>query len=279
LDKKHVEISQDEYMEMLRRNRNLTLVKNVFENVLSRKSQGKMFNIVTKTWNPVTGCLYNCNYCWARQLATTKLRNSHRYSNGFKPMLNDTEFCVKFSKGDFVFVSDMGDLFGNFIPSSWIEQVLAHTKLFPNTYFLFLTKNPSRYHEFILEMPEKAILGVTIETNKDHILYEDKSKAPLPTERYMAMREIDWDKKMVSIEPVLDFDLELMSRWIEDILPFLVYIGYDNYANQLSEPLLDKTLKLIDRLSKNMLIIKKTIRPAWFETHQIKFGDANEQPR
>ena len=237
-----------------------------------------MFNVVTETWNPVTGCLYHCNYCWARELATTKLKNSHRYTQGFKPMLNEGEFRAKFSKGDLVFVSDMGDLFGSFIPSNWIHRVLERTAHFPKTHFLFLTKNPARYHEFLGQMPPNAILGATIETNIDQIVLTDRvSEAPPPSKRYAAMRDLDWDQKIISIEPVLDFELETFSQWIEDIVPFLVYIGYDNYNNKLKEPPLTKTLSLIDRIAENTLVIKKTIRRAWFETHQEKLGDHSEQ--
>jgi hypothetical protein len=270
IDGKHIEISAEEYHSLLRKNRNLSLIKNILENLLNNKNfkyKGKMFNLVTGTWNPVTGCRYECSYCWARELATTKLKNSHRYIHGFKPMLNEGEFRSKFKKGDFIFVSDMGDLFGDFIPSEWIRKVLDHVRRFPEASFLFLTKNPFRYNEFLFEMPENAILGATIETNNDQILQVHKvSGAPPPTRRYIAMRDLEWDKKFVAIEPILDFDLETFSFWIEDIFPFLVYVGYDNYGNNLAEPIISKTLSLIEKISENMLVIKKTIRPAWFES-------------
>ena len=96
----------------------------MIENTLNKKAKGKMFNIVTATWNPISGCLYNCNYCWARDLAITKLKNTQRYSKGFKPNLNENEFSLRFAKGDLVFVSDMGDLFANFVPDNWIKKVI-----------------------------------------------------------------------------------------------------------------------------------------------------------
>jgi DNA repair photolyase len=236
---------------------------------LNRKSNGKMFNIVTGTWNPVSGCLYGCSYCWARDFAVTKLRNSHRYSNGFKPMLNETEFRTKFGEGDVIFVSDMGDLFGSFVPDDWIIRVLKYTSHFPKTSFLFMTKNPARYLEFRCQIPENAILGVTIETNIDNILKAEKiSQAPLPSERFNAMRDLNWERKLLSIEPILDFDLRAFAKWVEDIFPLLVYVGYDNYGHNLNEPLETKTLELIDRISEDTLVIRKTIRPSWREHRQ-----------
>ncbi|MCD6368577.1 MAG: DUF5131 family protein [Thermoproteales archaeon] len=239
--------------------KNLIIIKNLLENILNSGTNGrKMFSIVTKTWNPVAGCLHYCKYCWARKLAVTKLKNSKRYRDGFRPRLNEEEFREKFEKGDFVFVSDMGDLFGDFMPSKWIEKVIKYIRRFPETHFLFLTKNPERYFEFLDIMPENAILGATIETNKDELYLEHViSRAPLPSRRYEAMKRLDWNKKFISIEPVLDFNLEIFVDWLKDIAPFLIYIGYDNYNNKLPEPPLEKTLKLIALLSEKTLVVKK----------------------
>lgn len=159
-----------------------------------------MFNIVTATWNPISGCLYNCSYCWAKDLALTKLKNSKRYAKGFNPRLNEAEFRNKFTKGDLVFVSDMGDMFADFIPSEWILEVLTHIRQFPEADFLFMTKNPKRYLEVLPHIPVNSILGATIETTNDEIIQVDKvSNAPLPSERFEAMKALDWKRKMVSI--------------------------------------------------------------------------------
>jgi DNA repair photolyase len=244
---------------------------------LNKKTNGKMFNIVTATWNPISGCLYNCNYCWAKDLATTKLKNSHRYTKGFKPSLNETEFRSKFGRGDLIFVSDMGDMFGDFTPDEWIKQVLDHIRSFPDADFLFMTKNPKRYLKLLPYMPKNAILGATIETNIDEIVQTDKvSNAPLPSERYEAMKALDWDRKIVSIEPVLDFDLKTFTKWIDEINPFIVYVGYDNYCHKLREPTLKLTTELLNKLPETALVIRKAIRPAWFESNQLISSGRNE---
>ena len=72
-----------------------------------------------------------------------------------------------------------------------------------------MTKNPDRYLSLLPYIPKNAILGATIETTNDEIVQTDKiSSAPLPSERYEAMKALDWDRKIVSIEPILDFDLK-----------------------------------------------------------------------
>jgi len=225
----------------------------------------KMFDVVTETWNPVTGCQHNCLYCWARNLVETRLRNTKKYRYGFSPMIHEREFRKRFNGGT-IFVCDMGDLFGDFIPSEWILRVINHVRMFPDTTFLFLTKNPARYFEFLNVMPSNVVLGATIETNRDDMYIEHNiSRAPLPSSRYKAMKELKWRRKFVSIEPILDFDIDELVRWIYEIRPCIVYIGYDNYNNRLTEPPLDKTLELIDRLSRFTEVKRKTIRKAWYE--------------
>ena len=78
------------------------------------------------------------------------------------------------------------------------------------------------------------------------------------------MKKLNWRLKFISIEPVLDFTLNFAER-IRDIGPFMVYVGYDNYNNKLPEPPLNKTEKLVQELMSFTLVIKKTMRPAWFE--------------
>jgi hypothetical protein len=270
-------VTAEEYLSLLRKNHSLKLIKNLIENSLNKTNHGKMFNIVTATWNPISGCLYNCNYCWARDLAVTKLKNSYRYSKGFKPSLNEKEFSSKFGKGDLIFVSDMGDMFGDFIPVEWIKQVLGHIRQFPEADFLFMTKNPQRYLEVLPFIPKNAILGATIETNNDEIVQTGRvSTAPLPSQRYEAMEALDWPRKMVSIEPISDFDLSIFSKWIEEINPFIVYVGYDNYCHKLREPTLKQTNELLNNLSETALVIRKTIRPAWFEEYRLINGKQND---
>jgi len=262
-------LTKEEIKVLIEEYNRLNAIKDFAQYVLNTKNGSRMFNVITKTWNPVTGCIHNCIYCWARKLALTKLKNTKKYKDGFLPKIHPEEFRVKFENG-VVFVTDMGDLFNNKVPKEWILKVIKHIEKFPNTYFLFLTKNPERYQEFLSLFPENAILGATIETNKDKLFIKQRiSDAPLPSLRYEAMKKLKWKLKFISIEPILDFDLYIFTKWIQEINPFMVYVGYDNYNNKLPEPPLEKTRKLITKLSKFTLVIQKTIRPAWYEKQTI----------
>ena len=244
----------------------LKFINLIINKIISNPRSDRMFPIVSSTWNPVSGCPHNCKYCWARRLAETKLKHTHRYKNGFIPKLNYRTFSRRFKRNEIVFTSDMGDLFAEGIPKEWVLRVLRHVERYPKTYFLFLTKNPARYYEFLKYFPENVVLGATIETNRDDLYTECRiSRAPLPSKRYMAMRDLEWDLKFISIEPILEFDLDEMVKWVEDIDPVLTFVGYDNWNNKLPEPRYYDTLELIDKLEYITIVIRKTIRRAWYE--------------
>ena len=214
------------------------------------------------TWNPITGCLHNCLYCWARNYAERlKIMGVEPYkTHGFKPAFAKWRLKKKFPKGGFVFVSDMGDMWGEWVPKEWIKKVLETLRTKTETSFLFLTKNPKRYHEFLGEFTENMVLGATIETNREY----NVTKAPSPRERYAAMKTLNWDHKAVVVEPILDFDFEFID-WIKEIHPEIVYVGYDNYDNRLPEPRLRKAWKFVNELRKTMDVEARNMRRAWYE--------------
>ncbi|MCI8378707.1 MAG: DUF5131 family protein [Lachnospiraceae bacterium] len=121
------------------------------------------------TWNPVTGCLHGCEYCYARKIAE-RFGGKQKYANIFeenepiigadsKALAYPHSFSPTFhryrlndyigKKGRNIFVCSMADLFGNWVPDSWIEEVFAACEKAPQHNYLFLTKNPGRYVELI----------------------------------------------------------------------------------------------------------------------------------
>jgi len=209
----------------------------------------KMFDLGTLSWNPLGGtCPFNCIYCWSvGEKGLVKRYRMKKYQGS--PRLIEKEF-KPFKEGEFVFVQDMSDLFAEIVPKKYVERILEHTKKFPKTAFLLLTKNPERYLEFEDRIPSNCICGATVETNRDKG-YRKISRAPLPTDRLAAMHLLKGDvKKMISIEPIMDFDLDDFVNEIETIRPGFVYVGYDNYNYGLPEPLLPKTKELITKLQK-----------------------------
>jgi len=129
--------------------------------------------------------------------------------------------------------------------------------------FLLQSKNSHTFDR--VKYPDNVILGTTIETNRDDG-YGKISKAPVPSERYQDFLNVRHQNKMVTIEPVLDFDVEVLVSWINDIQPSLIWLGYDSRKNRLPEPPLAKIRALHWNLAcRGFTVVLKTIRKAWWE--------------
>jgi protein gp37 len=229
-----------------------------------------MFSFITKTWNPLGGeCEHKCDYCWAQGpngLSSTNPQCRTKYQG--PPDLKLPELKRRFRPDDFIFVEDMGDLFGEWVPNVYIEQVLARIRDQPKTQFLLMTKNPRRYYFLARNLPSNAVLGCTIESNRNYLLL---SRAPKQTERLQRMYQLKWDgtvtghlRRFISVEPILDFDLPDFSNSLIELAPWAIAIGYDNYEKfhaHLPEPFLAKTLHLIDDLENaGIMVYRKTLR-------------------
>ena len=131
------------------------------------------------TWNPVTGCLHGCKYCYARGIANRFSSGGDRWTDdkivvlnekicgeedekalaypyGFKPTFYRyrlNEYRDK-KKPRNIFVCSMADLFGEWVPDKWIEEVFKACDSAPQHNYMFLTKNPGRY----VKLAEKGIL-------------------------------------------------------------------------------------------------------------------------
>src|SRR5450759_1289765 len=51
------------------------------------RTEGEGISWADWSWNPVTGCLHGCNYCYAREIATSK-RSRDTYPVGFTPLFH-----------------------------------------------------------------------------------------------------------------------------------------------------------------------------------------------
>ncbi len=121
------------------------------------------------TWNPVTGCLHGCEYCYARSIA-------HRFSGGGENWIDDKTIILdekvygeeeeraipypygfiptfhRYRLSDYIgkqgrniFVCSMADLFGFWVPDNWKIEVLEACAKAPQHNYLFLTKDPVGY--------------------------------------------------------------------------------------------------------------------------------------
>jgi len=161
------------------------------------------------TWNPVTGCLHGCKYCYARAIA------QRIYAEGFKPTFQPEKLdapanttvpkeAAQDPRLKRVFICSMADLYGKWVPDEWIEQVHAKCINNPQWDYLLLTKFPRRYVG--LQLPPTAWVGTSVDEQKRVRLAEE------------AFRQIkDVRVKWLSLEPLLaplEFTDLSMFDWV-----------------------------------------------------------------
>ena len=174
------------------------------------------------TWNPVTGCFHSCRntYCYNTKKSTSPLNrfgasyieNGKRiyekewdrretgqchiadegeiYPYGYDPTfyphrLNEP---VRLRNASKIFVVDTGDLFGQWVPAEWINQVIEITNKCPQHTFQYLTKNPKRLMEY--KFPDNAWAGTSVNSDED-------------IERADILKTVKSQIRYLSIEPLL----------------------------------------------------------------------------
>ena len=197
------------------------------------EQKGNMYGWITHTWNAVKGkCLHDCSYCYMKRWKQNPIR------------LDVKEFKTDLGENNFIFVGSSTDMFANDVPSEWIIKTLEHCNKYPKNTYLFQTKNPMRFKEFRELYPFGSILGTTIETNRD----EDFKSCPNISSRVSFMEQKWIGRKMVTIEPIMNFDVTLLVEFMERINPEFINIGADSGNNNLEEPSRFKIESLIKNL-------------------------------
>ena len=206
-----------------------------------------------KTWNPFKGCGFGCVYClpsFQRQAKRQKQRCQLCYE--YTPHCHP-ERLSRIPSAEIIFVCGNGDL--SFCPPAFtreiIQAVRAHNGRCPHKTYYFQSKQPSYFTDFVHLLPGNAIVLTTLETNRD-AGYSEFSQAPVPSERFRQLRDLDYPRKVVTIEPVMDFDSDEFAQWVVDAQPEYVWLGYNSRPTEvrLPEPAPDKLLAFVESLTR-----------------------------
>ena len=206
------------------------------------------------TWNLYTGCLRGCSFCYARKLARGRLKRVYTANSDTSPLVSqgaDTAdpFFPRYwkdRKGDpykvpkkftsknpnldpgtaMIFAIDMGDIFGPFVPATWIWDLMNIIKDCPQI-FQILTKFPDNllYWAHANGIPENVWAGVTV---------NDQS---MVRSALYCLTNIDAAVKYICVEPLqerITIDLESIDwmiigaqtdplvlpekQWVEELL-------------------------------------------------------------
>lgn len=149
------------------------------------------------TWNPITGCLNNCFYCYGRKMYK-------RFKKSFKPQIHYDRLSrygktpLDIHKPVKIFTCSVSDLFAPWVPEIWRLEVFnvigCCLEAGYKHIFQILTKFPELIKK---DMPENVWLGVTI-TNKPH------------WRKLYYLTRIETRVRFVSFEPLLE-DLGLID--------------------------------------------------------------------
>lgn len=161
-----------------------------------------------RTWNPMTGCYGPggtkeapncCTYCYARKVAELRRRV---FPQGFEPVFHENrlELPSKVKGPQTVFVGSMTDMMGGWWDNHDINAVIEACYLEKRHTFLWLTKMPQRYADFV--WPDNCWIGTTV-TGPDDVW------------RILALCRTPEVKRFLSIEPMYGA-VELASSFVRN---------------------------------------------------------------
>jgi len=199
------------------------------------------------SWNPITGCLHGCDYCYASKHAKRfegydtqygasfelyndlytlekplykTLANAQppdnksraMYPFGFEPTFHRYRLhengLAEEKTPQTIFVGSMCDMFGSWVPDGAIEQIFDVCASAPHHRYMFLTKNPTRYHKLMIKglLPkgDNFWFGFSA-TNQEMIEWVNLRCSWLDRNTF------------VSVEPIhgpVDLSIERRIRWV-----------------------------------------------------------------
>jgi hypothetical protein len=180
---------------------------------------------------------------------------------GKQPPLHfdEKELKTDLGKNNFIFVGSSCDIFAKNIPFDWVYETLEHCKKHTENEYLLQTKNTDNLAlaMFFQMLNEYFSLCTTLETNRTYRAIMNNS--PSIIDRVLSFAKIPAERKYITVEPIMDFDLPEFITMIKHCNPRQVNIGADSNPerNRLPEPPKGKILELIAELETFTKVVQK----------------------
>ena len=203
----------------------------------------------TENWNPLNfQCPFECTYCpeegWSEE---------PKLAEGWRNIPNHYA----------IWACTETDLFCDETPDDLITKILARASEYPGKCFIFGTKNPRRYFDFIDKLPPWTILATTVESDIDY----GCSRAPPPMARLEEARKLKFALGSgiinrgggrqigIIIKPVMAFTDGFVDA-IRSVLPDQVSIGREVIGLfDFPEPSFQEIMDLARALSNSTQVL------------------------
>ncbi len=213
---------------------------------------GNMYKFINYTINQLGGeCIHKCKYCSTQKFYYPVLKK--KYSG--IPRLDEKALNENLGHDNFIFIVAQNDLFAEGIHQKFARSILEQCNKYDNEY-LYQTKNPAGLLLYEYIMPQKSTCCITLETNR---YYPDiMGNCPKPMDRILPFFQLRRFPKMITVEPILDFELKEFVNMIRICSPFQVNIGANSFNKvKVPEPSKEKLLTLIAELELFTKVIQK----------------------
>jgi len=170
------------------------------------------------TWNPITGCMHGCKYCYARAMFK-------RFKWSFEPAFHEKRLDaitkLKPREGGRpwrIFLGSTTDMFCEGVEKEWVARLFDTIQDKQGIIFQILTKRPDRIREYLeYYLPDPASFPALF----PHVWMGTSITGPRDESRIQEIIQVDAAVRFISYEPYARyFNLaDYLRGWYQDHAP------------------------------------------------------------